>query len=87
MWFAEEKVLLGRSGPLSLCGAGRKGRHSDSMKEWFMLGIISLEVCDMLDSRLDPTERGLWSMCRSEGCVKGSLRLHISMTREDPRLQ
>lgn len=72
---------------MSLRGAGRKERHSDSMKEWFVLGIISPEVCDMLASRPDAMERGLRSMCRSEGRVKESLRLHISMAREDPRLQ
>lgn len=87
LWFAEEKILLRRSGPLSLHGAGRKGRHSDSTEEWFVLGIISPEVCEVMDSRLDPMVRGLWSVCKSEGCVKGSLRLHISMASEGTCLQ
>lgn len=79
MWFAEEKILLGRSMPLSLHGAGRKGRHSDSTEEWFVLGIISSEVWEVLDSTLDPMERGLCSVCKSEGWIKGSGRLHIPM--------
>lgn len=87
MWFAEEKILLGGSGPLSLHGAGRKGRHSDSTEEWFVLGIVSPEVHEMLDSRLDPAERGLWSVCKSKCSVKGSLRLHISMASEGACLQ
>lgn len=66
------------------CG---KGRRLDSAEEWFVLGITLPEVCEVLGSKLDPTERGLWSVCKSEGCVKGSLRLHISMASEGTRLQ
>lgn len=57
MWFIEEKILLSRNTPLSLRGAGRKGRHSDSVEEWFVLSIVSLEVSEVIDSRLDPSER------------------------------
>lgn len=53
--------------PLYLHGAGRKERLSDSTEKWFVLGVLP-EVHEVLDSRLDPMERGLWSACKSTLC-------------------
>lgn len=47
-----------------------KGDTQAPRDEQFVLGMVSLGVSEVLECRLDPLQRGLWSVCENECCTK-----------------
>lgn len=55
-------MLLSRNTALSLRGAGRRGRRSGSVEEWFVLSMVSPEVSEVVAERI-PQKDDLWAVC------------------------
>lgn len=69
MVYRRENTVGKKQACLCMVLAG-KGDTQAPRDEQFVLGMVSLGVSEVLECRLDPLQRGLWSVCENECCTK-----------------
>lgn len=70
-WVYRRENTVGKEQACLCTVPAGKGDTQTPKDEWFVLGMVSLGVSKVLECRLDSSEKGLWSVCRNECCIKG----------------